>query len=102
MSRVLDKLAVNATRMTRLACFGALVAMFVAISPATSSAQSAPSSGLDVPTTKLLAIGPSQPKGRRTSGSRSFLLKCATPYGSISLGESTNGTSSRTRAVSCS
>ena len=63
MSRVLDKLAVNATRMTRLACFGALVAMFVAISPATSSAQSAPSSGLDVPTTKLLAIGTFTAKG---------------------------------------
>ena len=56
MSRVLDKLAVNATRMTRFACFGALVAMFVAISPATSSAQSAPSSGLDVPTTKLSQV----------------------------------------------
>jgi hypothetical protein len=58
VSRVLDTLAARATRLTRLACFGALVAMLAGIGPATSSAQSAaPSSSLDVPTTKLLAIG---------------------------------------------
>ena len=64
MSRVLDKLAVKATRLTRLTCFGVVVALLPAIGPATSFAQSAPpSSGLDVPTTKLLAIGTFTAKG---------------------------------------
>jgi hypothetical protein len=64
MSRVLDKLAVNATRMTRLACFGAIVAAVAVFGPATSFAQSMPpSSSLDVPTTKLLAIGTFTVKG---------------------------------------
>ena len=82
---------------------GALVAMLAAIGSAASFAQAAPaSSGLDVPTTKLLAIGTFTAKARRNSGSRSFLPRCATPYGSISLGKSTSGTSSRTRAASCS
>jgi hypothetical protein len=57
MSRVFDKLAVRATRLTRLAYFGALVAVVAVFGPATSFAQSRPPSGLDVPTTKLLAIG---------------------------------------------
>ena len=64
MNSVLDKLAVCATRLTRLACFGVLVAVLAAIGPTTSLAQSAPpSSGLDVPTTKLLAIGTFTAKG---------------------------------------
>jgi hypothetical protein len=64
MSRVLDKPALRATRLTRLACFGALVAVLAAIGPAASFAQSAPpSSSLDVPTTKLLAIGTFTAKG---------------------------------------
>lgn len=64
MSRVLDELAVKATRLTMLTCFGVVVALLPAIGPATSFAQSAPpSSGLDVPTTKLLAIGTFTAKG---------------------------------------
>ena len=64
MSRVLNKLAVNATRLTRLAYFGAIVAVFAVFDPATSFAQSMPpSSSLDVPTTKLLAIGTFTAKG---------------------------------------
>ena len=63
MSRVLDKLASRATRLTRLVCFGALVAVLGAIGPAISFAQSAPPSSLDVPTTKLLAIGTFTAKG---------------------------------------
>ena len=63
MSRVFDKLAVRATRLTRLAYFGALVAVVAVFGPATSFAQSRPPSGLDVPTTKLLAIGTFTAKG---------------------------------------
>ena len=63
MSRVPDKLAVRATRLTRLAYFGALVAVVAVFGPATSFAQSRPPSGLDVPTTKLLAIGTFTAKG---------------------------------------
>ena len=64
MSRVLDKLTARATRLTRLVRFGALVAVLGAIGPATSFAQSAPPlSSLDVPTTKLLAIGTFTAKG---------------------------------------
>jgi len=63
MSLVLDKLAVRATRLTRLAYFGALVAVVAVFGPATSFAQSRPPSGLDVPTTKLLAIGTFTAKG---------------------------------------
>jgi len=63
MSRVLDKLAVRATCLTRLAYFGALVAVVAVFGPATSFAQSRPPSGLDVPTTKLLAIGTFTAKG---------------------------------------
>jgi hypothetical protein len=64
MSPVLDKLAVRATRLTRLACFGVLVAVLAAIGPAASFAQSVPpSSSLDVPTTKLLTIGTFTAKG---------------------------------------
>jgi hypothetical protein len=63
MSRVFDKLAVRATRLTRLAHFGALVAVVAVFGPATSFAQSRPPSGLDVPTTKLLAIGTFTAKG---------------------------------------
>jgi hypothetical protein len=63
MSRVFDKLAVLATSLTRLAYFGALVAVVAVFGPATSFAQSRPPSGLDVPTTKLLAIGTFTAKG---------------------------------------
>jgi hypothetical protein len=63
MSRVPDKLAVRATRLTRLAYFGALVAVVAVFGPATSFSQSRPPSGLDVPTTKLLAIGTFTAKG---------------------------------------
>ena len=63
MSRVPDKLAVRATRLTRLAYFGALVAVVAVFGPVTSFAQSRPPSGLDVPTTKLLAIGTFTAKG---------------------------------------
>ena len=63
MSLVLDKLAVRATRLTRLAYFGALVAVVAVFGPAASFAQSRPPSGLDVPTTKLLAIGTFTAKG---------------------------------------
>jgi hypothetical protein len=64
MSRILDKFAARAARVMRLGCFGALVAMLAAIGPAASFAQAAPpSSGLDVPTTKLLAIGTFTAKG---------------------------------------
>jgi hypothetical protein len=49
---------IRAARLTRLGCLAAVVATFATIGPATSFAQSAPaSSSLDVPTTKLLAIG---------------------------------------------
>ena len=63
MSRVPDKVAVRATRLTRLAYIGALVAVVAVFGPATSFAQSRPPSGLDVPTTKLLAIGTFTAKG---------------------------------------
>ena len=64
MSRGLDKLAVRATRLTRLACVGAFVAVLAAIGSAASFAQSVPpSSNLEVPTTKLLAIGTFTAKG---------------------------------------
>jgi hypothetical protein len=63
MSRILDKFAVRAARLTRHACVGALVAVLAAVDPATSFAQSRPPSGLDVPTTKLLAIGTFTAKG---------------------------------------
>lgn len=61
--------AVYVARLTRLARVGSLLAVFAAISPTVSFAQSAmpaaapPSSGLDVPTTKLLAIGTFTAKG---------------------------------------
>jgi hypothetical protein len=63
--RILDKLTVHVGRLTKLACIGVLVAVLAAISPTASFAQSAPppSSGLDVPTTKLLAIGTFTAKG---------------------------------------
>jgi hypothetical protein len=64
MSRVLDKLAVRATRLTMRACFGAVIAVLPVIGPAAPFAQSVPpSSSLDVPTTKLLAIGTFTTKG---------------------------------------
>jgi hypothetical protein len=64
MSRVLNKLAVRGTHLTRLACFGGLVAVLAAVGTAASFAQSVPpSSSLDVPTTKLLAIGTFTTKG---------------------------------------
>jgi hypothetical protein len=64
MSRILDKLAVRAARVMRLACVGAVVAILAVIGPAAAFAQAAPpSSGLDVPTTKLLAIGTFTAKG---------------------------------------
>jgi hypothetical protein len=64
MSRVLDELAVLAARLGRGAYFGALVAALATIGPATSFAQPAPTpSSLDVPTTKLLAIGTFTAKG---------------------------------------
>ena len=67
--RVLDKLAVCAGRFTKLLHAVGLVAVLVAISPTVSFAQSAtpaappPLSDLDVPTTKLLAIGTFTAKG---------------------------------------
>ena len=64
MSRALDNLAVRATRLTRLACFCSIVAVVAATGPTASLAQSVPpSSSLDVPTTKLLAIGTFTAKG---------------------------------------
>jgi hypothetical protein len=67
--RVLGKLTVRVARLTKLACLGGFVAVLAAISPTASFAQSvtpaAPprSSGFDVPTTKLLAIGTFTAKG---------------------------------------
>jgi hypothetical protein len=67
--RGLDELAVRVGRFTKLPCVVGLVAILAAISPITSFAQSSvpvdplPSSGLDVPTTKLLAIGTFTAKG---------------------------------------
>jgi hypothetical protein len=66
--RVLDKLTVRVGRLAKLARAVGLTAVLAAISPTASFAQSAtpaspPSSGLDVPTTKLLAIGTFTAKG---------------------------------------
>jgi hypothetical protein len=64
MSRVLDNIVMGATLLKRLACLGALVVVLAAVGPRASFAQPAPpSSGLDVPTTKLLAIGTFTAKG---------------------------------------
>jgi len=67
--RVLVELAVRAGHFTKLTRIVGLVAILGAISPTTLFAQSTapadplPSSGLDVPTTKLLAIGTFTAKG---------------------------------------
>ena len=67
--RVLVELAVRAGRFTKLPHAVGLVAVLAAISPTISFAQSAmpaappPSSDLDIPTTKLLAIGTFTAKG---------------------------------------
>jgi hypothetical protein len=67
--RMLSKLTVSAARLTTLASVWGFVAVLATISPTASFAQSAnpaappPSSGLDVPTTKLLAIGTFTAKG---------------------------------------
>jgi hypothetical protein len=62
--RALDKLAGRVGRLTKLACAVGLVAVLAAIGPSASFAQSAPpSSSLEVPTTKLLAIGTFTAKG---------------------------------------
>ncbi|MGY8636604.1 hypothetical protein RAD15_29440 [Bradyrhizobium sp. 14AA] len=64
MSGGLDDIAARAIRLARLGCFGALVTVLTAIGPATSFAQSPPSSSnLEVPTTRLLAIGTFTAKG---------------------------------------
>jgi hypothetical protein len=60
--------AVGFARLTKLAGVGVFVVTLAAISPRTSVAQAAapvaaPSSSLDVPTTKLLAIGSFTAKG---------------------------------------
>jgi hypothetical protein len=61
--RALDKLTVR-VRLTKLARAVGLVTVLAVISPTASFAQSAPpSSSLDVPTTKLLAIGTFTAKG---------------------------------------
>lgn len=60
----LDKLTVRVRRLTKLARAVGLVTVLAVISPTASLAQSPPlSSGLDVPTTKLLAIGTFTAKG---------------------------------------
>jgi hypothetical protein len=66
--RGLDRLTVRAGRLTKLLHVVGLVGVLAAISPTTSFAQSAmpaapAQSGLDVPTTKLLAIGTFTAKG---------------------------------------
>ena len=62
--RALDKLTVRVCGLTKLARAVGLVTVLVVISPTASFAQSAPpSSSLDVPTTKLLAIGTFTAKG---------------------------------------
>lgn len=67
--RVLDKLTVRVGRLTRLSHAVGLVVALAVINPSTSLAQSAApaaqprSSGLDAPTTKLLAIGTFTAKG---------------------------------------
>jgi hypothetical protein len=61
--RALEKLTVR-VRLTKLARAVGLVTVLAVISPTASFAQSAPpSSSLDVPTTKLLAIGTFTAKG---------------------------------------
>jgi hypothetical protein len=67
-ARILGKRTVSAARLTNLAGVGVFVAALAAISPTASVAQSAapaapPSPSLDVPTTKLLAIGSFTAKG---------------------------------------
>lgn len=62
--RALDKLTVRVRRLTKLARAVGLVTVLAVISPTALFAQSAPpSSSLDVPTTKLLAIGTFTAKG---------------------------------------
>jgi hypothetical protein len=62
--RALDKLTVRVRRLTKLARAVGLVTVLAVIGPTASFAQSAPpSSSLDVPTTKLLAIGTFTAKG---------------------------------------
>jgi hypothetical protein len=62
--RALDKLTVRVRRLTKLARAVGLVTVLAVISPTASFAQAAPpSSGLDVPTTKLLAVGTFTAKG---------------------------------------
>jgi hypothetical protein len=62
--RTLEKLTVRVRRLTKLARAVGLVTVLAVISPTASFAQSAPpSSSLDVPTTKLLAIGTFTAKG---------------------------------------
>lgn len=62
--RALDKLTVRVCRLTKFARAVGLVTVLAVISPTASFAQSAPpSSSLDVPTTKLLAIGTFTAKG---------------------------------------
>ncbi|MGY4505771.1 hypothetical protein ACVWYH_009728 [Bradyrhizobium sp. GM24.11] len=62
--RALDNLTVRVRRLNKLARAVGLVTVLAAISPTASFAQSAPpSSSLDVPTTKLLAIGTFTAKG---------------------------------------
>jgi hypothetical protein len=68
---VLGKLTVRMAHLTKPACVGSLVAVLAAISPTASFARSAtpvappPSSGFDVPATKLLAIGSFTAKATR-------------------------------------
>jgi hypothetical protein len=62
--RALDNLTVRVRRLNKLARAVGLVTVLAAISPTASFAQLAPpSSSLDVPTTKLLAIGTFTAKG---------------------------------------
>jgi hypothetical protein len=62
--RALDNLTVRVRRLNKFARAVGLVTVLAAISPTASFAQSAPpSSSLDVPTTKLLAIGTFTAKG---------------------------------------
>jgi hypothetical protein len=64
MSPALDKLTVRLRRLTKLARAVGFVTVLAVIGPTASFAQSAtPSLSLDVPTTKLLAIGTFTAKG---------------------------------------
>ncbi len=65
MSRVLEKLTARAGLLIWFARAVGLVAVLAAVGPTASRAQSVspPSSSLDVPTTKLLAIGTFTAKG---------------------------------------